>query len=169
MTEIENITNIIKYSVGSDDVEIILKNESIWANQKSIAKIFSVERSVITKHLANIFAGGEDAELQEINNVQKMHIVNSLKPVGFYSLDTIISVGYKVNSKKATKFRQWATRVLTQYLKDGFVINEELLRSDPKKLNELAAKIRELRANEKNVYASVRECFKLASSDYEPT
>ncbi len=63
----------------------------------------------------------------------------------------------------------WATSVITQFVKDGFVINEELLRSDPKKLNELAAKIRELRANEKNVYASVRECFKLASSDYEPS
>ncbi len=101
--------------------------------------------------------------------MQKMHNANSTKPVQFYSFDAIISVGYRVNSKKATQFRIWATSVLKQYIQDGYAINEELLRGDPKKLNKLAVKIRELRASEKNIYASVRECFKLAASDYEPS
>jgi hypothetical protein len=168
MSEIEKISNLIKYSPDNnhDGVEIILKDENVWASQKSIADIFETDQSGIARHLANIFTSGE---LVELSNMQNLHIANSSKPVQFYSLDAIISVGYRVNSKKATQFRIWATGVLKQYLKDGFVINEELLRSDPKKLNELAAKIRELRANEKNIYASVRECFKLASSDYEPT
>ena len=100
---------------------------------------------------------------------EKMHFAVSTKPVNVYSLDTIISVGYRVNSKKATQFRIWATGILKQYIKDGFVLNESLLKSDPGKLNLLAAKIRELRASEKNVYASVRECFKIAASDYEPS
>lgn len=168
MSEIEKISNLIKYSPDNnhDGVEIILKDENVWATPKSIADIFETDQSGIARHLANIFTSGE---LVELSNMQKLHIANSSKPVQFYSLDAIISVGYRVNSKIATQFRIWATGVLKQYLKDGFVINEELLRSDPKKLNELAAKIRELRANEKNIYASVRECFKLASSDYEPT
>ena len=86
-----------------------------------------------------------------------------------YNLDVIIAVGYRVNSKKATQFRKWATQVLHTYIKDGYVVNEALLRDDPEKLNKLAAKIRELRADEKNVFAQVRECFKISASDYEPT
>lgn len=98
-----------------------------------------------------------------------MQSANSTKPVQYYSLDAIISVGYRVNSIKATKFRIWATSIIKQYIQDGYAINEELLRGDPAKLNKLAVKIRELRANEKNIYASVRECFKLSASDYEPS
>lgn len=168
MSKIEEISSLVTYSPEGEDLgaEIILKDENVWATQKSISEIFATERSVITKHIGNIFL---DGELEEDSNVQKMHIATSAKPVKFYGLDVIISVGYRVNSKKATQFRIWATGVLKQYIRDGFVINEEILRSDPKKLNKLAAKIRELRANEKNVYASVRECFKLAASDYEPS
>lgn len=166
MSVIEKISSPILYSSNGDDVEITLKDENVWATQKSMSEIFDTDRSVITKHLGNIFS---ENELQEISNVQKMHIANSSKPVKFYSLDVIISVGYRVNSKKATQFRVWSNSIIKQYIKDGYVINEELLRSDPKKLNELASKLRELRANEKNIYSSVRECFKLASSDYEPS
>ncbi len=166
MKDIEKAMSIISYQVDGEDIEILVKDENVWATQKAISRIFDTERSVITKHLSNIF---DSQELDENSNVQKMHIAKSDKPVQFYSLDATISVGYRVNSKKATQFRIWATGILKQFIKDGFVINEELLRSDPKKLNVLAAKIRELRANEKNVYASVRECFKLAASDYEPS
>lgn len=156
----------IMYTADGDDVEVILEGENVWATQKSISDIFDTDRSVITKHLGNIFSEGE---LGEDSNVQKMHTAKSSKPVKFYSLDAIISVGYRVNSKRATQLRVWASGVLKQYIKDGFVINEELLRSDPNKLNELAVKIRELRSSEKSVYASVRECFKLSASDYEPS
>lgn len=151
---------------SATNVEITVQDDTVWATQKAISEIFNTDRSVITKHLGNIFS---DGELDENSNVQKMHIAISDKPVKTYSLDAIISVGYRVNSKKATQFRIWATSVLKQYLQDGYAINEELLRGDPKKLNKLAVKIRELRSNEKNIYASVRECFKLAASDYEPS
>ena len=160
---------MITYTSSNGDAinaDVVIKDESIWATQKAIAEIFSTERSVITKHLSNIFSEGE---LDPNSNMQKMHFAVSTKPVNVYSLDAIISVGYRVNSKKATQFRIWATGILKQYIKDGFVLNESLLKSDPGKLNLLAAKIRELRASEKNVYASVRECFKIAASDYEPS
>ncbi|MFK5915489.1 MAG: RhuM family protein [Woeseiaceae bacterium] len=166
MSEIEKISNSIVYSSDGDDVEIIFKDENVWATQKSMSGIFETDVSAISKYIDNIFSS---KELDVISNLQKMKITNSSKPVEFYSLDVIISVGHRVNSKKATQFRVWANNIIKQYIKDGYIINEELLRSDPKKLNELAAKLRELRANEKNIYASVRECFKLASSDYEPS
>jgi len=151
---------------GKVDVEIAIENDSAWATQAGMAKIFDIDVSGITKHLKNVFDSGE---LDKSSNVQKMHIAKSTKPVDFYSLDAIISVGYRVNSLKATQFRIWATDVLKQYIADGFVINEARLREDPEQLNKLAVKIRELRANEKNVFASVRECFKIAASDYEPS
>lgn len=151
---------------GSEDVEVVLKDDTVWVTQKGMAELFSTDVSGITKHLSNIFA---DGELDEDSNVQKMHIAKSTKPVKFYSLDAIISVGYRVNAKKATQFRIWATSIIKQYIRDGYVINEAVLRDDPKRLSELAAKIRELRASEKNVFAQVKDCFKLSASDYEPT
>ncbi len=143
-----------------------MQGDTVWATQEAISEIFNTDQSGIARHLSNIFSEGE---LNEKNNMQKMHNVISKQPVQFYSFDAIISVGYRVNSKKATQFRIWATSVLTQFIQDGYAINEELLRGDPEKLNKLAVKIRELRANEKNIYSSVRECFKVAASDYEPT
>lgn len=151
---------------GSLSVEVVVQGETLWATQKALSQIFATERSVITNHLKSIY---ETGELEEQSTVQKMHIANSAKPVWFYNLDAIISVGYRVNSKKATQFRKWVTGVLGQYIRDGYVIDEIRLREEPEKLNKLAAKIRELRASEKNVYASVRQCFKLAASDYEPS
>ncbi len=167
MPEVEKVRNLIAYSAASDaEVELVLESDNVWGSQKAMAQMFNTDQSGIARHLTGVFESGE---LDEQSNMQKMHTATSSKPVQFYSLDVIISVGYRVNSKKATKFRIWANGVLKQYIRDGFVINEELLRSDPGKLSALAAQIRELRANEKNVYASVRECFKIAASDYEPS
>lgn len=158
------------YSDDNDQkIDIIVEGESIWATQKAICELFNVDRTSITKHLTNVFS---DGELDE-NSVCEVfaHTASDGKKylTKYYNLDAIISVGYRVNSQKATKFRIWATQVLRQYITDGYVIDEKRLRDDPEKLNQLAAKIRELRASEKNVYASVRECFKLAASDYEPS
>jgi hypothetical protein len=153
---------------GKQPIDIIVEGETIWATQKAMAELFDIDQSGITRHIQNIIKDGEID--QNSSNMQFLHIdQNSKKPVAYHSLDMVISVGYRVNSQKATKFRIWATKVLRQYITDGYVIDEKRLREDPEKLNQLAAKIRELRASEKNVYASVRECFKLAASDYEPT
>ncbi|WP_305813970.1 RhuM family protein [Photobacterium leiognathi] len=128
--------------------------------------MFSVSLNELSPILKGIFDSGELNSKQHTTKI-------SLSPSGnedwYLSVDTIISVGYRLNSQKATQFRVWSTNIITKYLSDGYLVNEDILKSDPKKLNELAAKIRELRANEKNVYASVRECFKIAATDYEPS
>ncbi len=99
-----------------------------------MAELFDTERSVITKHLRNIF---ESKELEEKSNVQKMHIAHSDKPVAFYNLDAIISVGYRVNSKQGTQFCIWATNVLRKHLVDGYTINEKRLKAAAHKYQEL--------------------------------
>jgi prophage maintenance system killer protein len=115
-------------------IEVKLDNETIWLNQAQISSLFQVERSVITKHLKNIFKGGE---LNEKSNVQKMHITNSDKPVSFYNLDCILSVGYRVSSKKATEFRIWATKVLRNHLIQGYTVNAKRLAEANDKFNQL--------------------------------
>ncbi|HDY89305.1 MAG TPA: hypothetical protein ENH82_14455 [bacterium] len=101
---------------GKVNVDVFLKDETVWLTQKAIGELFGKERSVITKHLKNIFASGE---LQEKSNVQKMHFSHSDKPINFYNLDVIISVGYRVNSYQATQFRIWATATLKEFIIKG--------------------------------------------------
>lgn len=115
-------------------VEVKLEKETAWLTQAEIAKLFQTERSVITKHLNNIFNSNE---LEEKSNVQKMHIALSDKPVKLYNLDVIISVGYRVNSPRATKFRIWATNVLKSHLINGYTLNEKRLREQAQKLHAL--------------------------------
>lgn len=140
--------------------------ETIWATQAQIAQLFETSRPNVTQHLGNIFG---DGELVENINVRNSNIDGSKKPVKLYSLDAIISVGYRVNSKAATRFRQWATQTIKAFIEQGYVINEKALRESPEKLNKLAAELRALRSEEKQVYAKVRECFKIGSEDYDPS
>src|SRR3989344_1728663 len=125
---------IIIYKTSKNEVELKVrfKNESVWLRQNEIALLFGKERSVITKHINKIFA---DKEIDKKTNVQKMHIPNSDKPVEFYSLDMILAVGYRANSSRAIHFRQWATKVLKQYLIKGYVINEKRLLEAQNKFN----------------------------------
>lgn len=120
-------------------LEVKLKQGMLWLTQKQIAELFKVERSVITKHLNNIFSTNE---LDEKSNVQKMHIAFSDKPVKFYNLDVVISVGYRVNSRTATQFRIWATEVLKRHLVDGYTLNKQRLEEQAQKLNVLQQAIR---------------------------
>ncbi len=115
---------IIIYSDGDKKVhlEVTLKGDSIWLTQAQLALLFETERSVVTKHLRNIFNSGE---LLEKSNVQKMHIASSDKPVKLYNLDAIISVGYRVSSKRATQFRMWATGVLREHIMKGYTVNKK--------------------------------------------
>ncbi len=110
------------------------ENESVWLRQNEIVLLFGKERSVITKHINKIFT---DKEVDEKSNVQKMHIPNSDKPVEFYSLDVILAVGYRVNSSRAIHFRKWATKILKQYLIQGFAVNEKRLLEAKNKFHEL--------------------------------
>ena len=120
--------------VYRNKVEVRLDKETVWLSQKLMAELFDTERSVITKHIHNIF---KTKELGKKSNVQKMHITNSDKPVKFYNLDVIISVGYRVNSMRGTQFRVWATNVLKQHLVNGYTINEKRLKSAQHKYQEL--------------------------------
>jgi prophage maintenance system killer protein len=110
---------------GAITLDVRLEDETVWLTQKQMAALFATERSVIAKHLRNIFATNE---LEEESNVQKMHIAHSDKPVRFYNLDAIISVGYRVNSKRGTQFRIWATNVLRDHVVRGYSINERRLK-----------------------------------------
>ncbi|MDQ0135063.1 hypothetical protein J2T08_002984 [Neorhizobium galegae] len=158
----------IEYREGREDPIVFgfdAGTQRIMATQEDMARLFDVSQPNISRHIKGVFAEGE---LDEESNMQKMHIAGSAKPVTFYSIDVVISVGYRVNSKLATRFRQWATQTLRTYLDQGYVINEKALRESPEKLNKLAAEVRALRSSEKQVYAKVRECFKISASDYEP-
>jgi prophage maintenance system killer protein len=116
---------IYQPKTGGPRFEVALEKENIWVEQSKIAKLFNVDRSVITKHINNIFESGE---LSPKSNVQKMHIPLSDKPVRFYNLDVIISVGYRVNSKIATKFRVWATRIIKDHVIKGYTLNQKRLK-----------------------------------------
>jgi hypothetical protein len=108
-----------------EHIEVRIEDDTVWLSQEQISMLFERDRSVVTKHIRNIFKEGE---LEEKSNVQKMHIANSDKPIAFYNLDVIISVGYHVKSKKGTQFRIWATRVLKDYLLKGYAINNRVNR-----------------------------------------
>ncbi len=137
---------IYKTSTGPK-LEVRLEKETIWMTQAQIAELFGSERTVITKHLNNVFKEGE---LQEKSNVQKMHIANSDKLVKFYDLDAIISVGYRVNSGRATQFRIWATKTLKNHLIQGYTVNEKRLSSSQEKLSQLQETISFLREKSKH-------------------
>lgn len=115
---------IYEAAPGVPAVAVRLEGETLWLSQEQIAELFGRERSVVTKHLRNVFKEGE---LEEKSNVQNLHIAGSDKPVRFYNLDVIISVGYRVNSKRGTQFRQWATQVLRAHLVQGFTVNQARL------------------------------------------
>lgn len=165
-----------RLSFTDDDADVELRfdpqDQAIWATYQNIADVFGVDYSTIRKHVKNIY---EDGELEKKATQAKIALVQIeggrevlREGVLHFNLDMIISVGYRVNAKRAVKFRQWATRTLTAFVEQGYVINEKALRESPEKLNQLAAAIRALRSEEKQVYAKVRECFKLCSSDYDP-
>lgn len=115
-------------------LEVKLEKETVWLTQKQIADLFRTDRSVITRHINNIFKFGE---LSEKSNVQKMHVPFSDKPVKFYDLDIVISVGYRVNSELATQFRIWATKVLKDHLIQGYTLNQKRLLEQNERFKEL--------------------------------
>lgn len=136
INEIPSKGEIIIYRTKDKKIqlEVKLEQETVWLSQEQIAKLFKTERSVITKHLANIFSSNE---LDEKSNVHFLHIAFSDRPVKFYNLDVIISIGYRVNSSRATQFRIWATNILKRHLIDGYTLNEKRLKEQTLKLKAL--------------------------------
>lgn len=152
---------------GKIKIDCRIDGESLWLTQAQIAQLFGRERSVITKHIRNIFTEGE---LDPKSNVQNLHIPNSDKPVAFYSLDVILAVGYRVKSQRGTQFRQWATVVLHEYLQKGFAMNDDFLKNMGGGLywKELLERIRDIRASEKVLYRQILDLY-ATSLDYNAT
>ncbi len=131
-----NKGKIVIYKPSKNEVELRVhfKEEMIWLKQQEIADLFGKDRSVITKHINNVF---KDKEIDQKSNVRFLHIANSDKPVAFYSLDVILAIGYRTNSSRAIHFRQWATKILKRYLLKGYVINQNRLLEARGKFNQL--------------------------------
>lgn len=151
---------------GNTKIETRLENETVWLTQAQMAELFAKDRTVITKHINNIF---EEGELVEKSNVQILHIANADRPTKFYNLDVIISVGYRVKSHQGTKFRQWATARLREYIVKGFTLNDELLKQagSGNYFDELLARIRDIRSSEKVFWRKVLDIY-ATSIDYDP-
>lgn len=160
-------SEIIIYNTedGQTKIQTRLENETVWLNQEQMAELFQRDRSVITKHIGNVFKEGE---LEEKSNVQNLHISGSDKPVKYYNLDVIISVGYRVKSHRGTQFRIWATQRLREYIVKGFTMNDDLLKeaSGGNYFDELLARIRDIRSSEKVFWRKVLDIY-ATSIDYD--
>lgn len=165
-------SNFILYTTPEGEVKlkVLLENETIWLTQEQMSQLFDRERSVITKHIGNVFNEGE---LEEKSNVQILHISGSDKPVKFYNLDVIISVGYRVKSQRGTQFRIWATQTLKEYIIKGFVIDDNRLKQGEAVFGkdyfrELLDRVRSIRASERRIYQQITDIFAECSIDYNP-
>ena len=175
------MNNELKYLIyntpeGHVSVSSVVMDETIWLTQKAMAELFDVEVPAISKHLANIYA---DGELQPDATVSKMEIVqtegsrNVKRLVDFFNLDAIISVGYRVNSRKATNFRIWATGVLKEYMTKGFAMDDERLKQGKTAFGkdyfrELLERVRSIRASERRIWLQITDIFAECSLDYQP-
>lgn len=157
---------------GEVRVDVFVNQETVWLTQKAIANLFGVDRTVITKHLKNIF---DSAELEENSVCAKIaHTAEDGKSyqTKFYNLDVIISVGYRVNSKQATQFRIWATKTLKEFIIKGFVLDDKRLKQGghvfgKDYFEELLERIREIRASERRFYQKITDIFSQCSIDYD--
>ncbi len=164
----ENNGELIMYQTedGLTRIDVRVESETVWLTRKQMAELFDRDISVIGRHIRNVF---DEGELSEESNVQKMHITNSDKPVEFYSLDVIISVGYRVKSLRGTQFRIWANSVLREYLIKGFAMNDDLLKKagGGNYFDELLARVRDIRSSEKVFWRKVLDIY-ATSVDYSP-
>lgn len=151
---------------GITKIEVNFNSDTVWLSQAQIGELFQRERSVITKHINNVF---EEHELEEKGNVQILHIANSDRPIKLYNLDVIISVGYRVKSIRGTHFRRWATERLKEYMIKGFTMDDERLRQmgGGGYWRELLDRIRDIRSSEKVMYRQVLDLY-ATSVDYDP-
>ena len=160
---------------GHVQLDILLQDENLWLTQKGLAELFGVERSVITKHLRNIYDSGE---LEKVSTCAKFAQVQQegnravRRELEYYNLDAIISVGYRVNSSKATQFRIWATKTLKEFIIKGFVLDDERLKQGQTVFGqdyfrELLERIRSIRSSERRIYQQITDIFAECAIDYD--
>ena len=175
-----NEIQFLLYNMPDEEgkVQVVIKDETIWCTQKAMAQLFGVGVPAISKHLKNIF---EEGELQKEVVVSKMEITSrhgamegktQTSQVDFYHLDAIISVGYRVNSAKATRFRQWATKILNEYIRKGFVLDDDRLKQGTAVFgkdyfHELLERVRSIRASERRIWQQITDIYAECSTDYD--
>lgn len=171
--DIANRGEILLYSDenGREFVNVIFKDETFWLTQKAMSELFDCTTDNISRHLKNIFT---DGELDKDSVTEKFSVTaadGKNYQTQHYNLDAIIAVGYRVNSKKATRFRQWATKTLKEYIQKGFVLNDELMKNGrpfgKDYFDELLERIREIRASERRAYQKIADVFEQCSYDYD--
>ncbi len=167
----ENDIVFYKKKNGDMNIELLINGETLWVSQKTMAQIFEIDRTVITKHLKNIFSDGELDKNQVC--AKFAHTANDGKNYNteFYNLDAIISVGYRVNSKKATEFRIWATKILKEYMIKGFALDDDRFlkggKVNQQYFDELLERIKVIRTSERMAYQKITDIFIATSIDYD--
>lgn len=172
--------NFLLYQSAHEDVSVnaLVKDETVWLTQKAMADLFGVDKSSISKHLKNIFAEGELSEEVVVAKIATTTQHGALdgktqtRDVFFYNLDAIISVGYRVNSRRATHFRIWATGILKQYMIKGFAMDDERLKQGTTAFGkdyfrELLERVRSIRASERRIWQQITDFFAECSIDYD--
>lgn len=167
---------VLLYNIDNDKayVDVYFENETFWLTQSSMAELFDCTADNISLHLKNIFAEEEllpEATTEKFSVVRREGNRDVRRTIDFYNLDAIIAVGYRVNSKKATRFRQWATKTLKEYIQKGFVLNDDMLKNGKPfgrdYFDELLERIREIRASERRAYQKIADIFEQCSYDYD--
>ena len=157
-------------------VQVVIKDETLWCTQKAMAQLFGIDKSGISRHISNIYKTGEllpDTTVAKIATVVNRGIRGNVEElVDFYHLDMIIAVGYRVNSAKATKFRQWTTKILSEYIKKGFVMDDERLKQGTAVFGkdyfrELLERVRSIRASERRIWQQITDIYAECSTDYD--
>lgn len=169
------MNEILLYKTDNAEVkvEIMLRNENLWLTQAKMAELFDVQKAAISKHLKNIFADGELLESSVVSKMETTASDGKNYQTNIYNLDAIIAVGYRINSKKATMFRIWATQILKEYIIKGFAMNDDRLK-DPQNFfgkdyfEEQLERIREIRASERRFYQKITDIYAKCSADYSP-
>ena len=178
MTIMPNEIQFILYNLPEEEgrVQVVIKDETIWCTQKAMSRLFGVDKSGISRHISNIFKDGElqqDATVAKIATVVNRGIRGEVEEsVDFYNLDMIISVGYRVNSMQATRFRQWATKVLNEYIRKGFALDDDRLKQGTAVFGkdyfrELLERIRSIRASERRIWQQITDIYAECSIDYD--
>jgi hypothetical protein len=175
MSDLVPKNNFILYNAPSGDVtlNVLLQNETIWLTQKMMAELFDVGVPAINKHLTNIFESNELEENSVISILETTAADGKNYKTKFYNLDAVISVGYRVNSTKATQFRIWATKTLKEYIIKGFVLDDNRLKQGEAVFGkdyfkELLERVRSIRASERRIYQQITDIFAECSIDYDP-
>lgn len=176
LTPIKNNIYLFKDEYGKVEVNAMLFNESLWLTQMGIAEVFGVQRPAITKHILNIYEEGELKEEITCSKLEQTEKTDSFplsKGINYYNLDMIIAVGYRVNSRRATQFRIWATKVLKEYVQKGFALDDDRLKMAKNPFGkdyfkELLERVRSIRASERRIYQQITDIFAECSIDYDP-